>query len=266
VATDLATRIDQLRATLRSGRSVNVNSKTIKSDIIQLAKEYFQNVRPQVSSSIPEKALQTYDAYWQDLVRLAHGNNSRRSYIRLLTALKKATVEINVSQIIQSGPESAGQEAVYTDAEAVLVYTLERLAPSAAQSYQQAIQDLAAPVQRLSYRGTATDLREAFRDVLDQLAPDATVMQQSDFALEKGQTQSTMKQKVRFILRSRGKSSTHRAVAEKSVELIEALSGDIARAFYNRASLSTHVETTYSEARQLKRYVDTLLFDLLEIR
>jgi len=266
VATDLATKIDQLLATLRSGKSINVTSKTIKSGVIDVAKDYFQNIRPEISSSLPEKTLQVYDAQWQDLVRLAHGNNSRRSYVKLLTALKKATVEINVTRIILSGVAPEAQEAVYTDAEAVLVNTLEQLAPSAAQSYQQAIQDLAAPVQRLSYRGTATDLREAFRDTLDQLAPDTVVMQQDGFALEKGQMQPTMKQKVRFILRSRGKGSTPRAVAEKSVELIEALSGDIARAFYNRASLSTHVETTYGEARQLKRYVDTLLFDLLEIR
>jgi hypothetical protein len=266
VATDPATKIHQLLAALRSGKSINVNSKTIKSAVIEAAKDYFQNVRPEISSSLPERTLHVYDAQWQDLVRLAHGNNSRRSYIKLLTALKKATVEINVSRIILSGvgPETHG--AVYTASEAALVHTLQQLAPSAAQSYQQAIQDLAAPNQRLSYRGTASDLREAFRDTLDQLAPDAAVMEQEGFALEKGQTQPTMKQKVRFILRSRGKGSTHRAVAEKSVELIEALSGDIARAFYNRASLSAHIETTHSEACQLKRYVDTLLFDLLEIR
>jgi hypothetical protein len=266
VATDLATKIDQLLATLRGGRSINVNSRTLKSGVIEVAKDYFQNVRPEISSSLPAETLQVYDALWQDLVRLAHGNNSRRSYVKLLAALKRNTVEINVHRIILSGVAPETQEAVYTDAEAVLVATLEQLIPSAAQSYQQAIQDLAAPVTRLSYRGTATDLREAFRDTLDQLAPDAAVMQQDGFSLVKGQTQPTMKQKVRFILRSRGKGSTPRAVAEKSVELIEALSGDIARAFYDRASLSTHVETTYGEACRLKRYVDTLLFDLLEIR
>lgn len=75
-----------------------------------------------------------------------------------------------------------------------------------------------------------------------------------------------MKQKVRFILRSRGKGATHRTVAEKSLELIEALGADIARAFYERASVSTHVTTTRDEAQQLKRYIDALLFDLLEIR
>ena len=56
------------------------------------------------------------------------------------------------------------------------------------------------------------------------------------------------------------------SVAEKALELIETLSADIARAIYNRASLATHVETTQDEVVQLKRYIDTMLFDLLAIR
>jgi len=121
-------------------------------------------------------------------------------------------------------------------------------------------------VSKHSFRGTAVELREAFRETLDQLAPDDAVTGQDGFALEKGQTKPTMKQKVRFILRSRRKGSTQRALAEKSLELVETLSGEIARAFYDRASLSAHVQTTRDEVLQLKRYVDTLLFDLLEIR
>ena len=74
-----------------------------------------------------------------------------------------------------------------------------------------------------------------------------------------------MKQKVKFVLSSRGKNKTQRVAAEKTIDLMEALAGDIARAIYNRASLSTHVETTKQEVEQLKRYMDAVLFDLLEI-
>ncbi len=74
-----------------------------------------------------------------------------------------------------------------------------------------------------------------------------------------------MRQKVRVILSSRGKNRTQHVAAEKTVELIETLSGEVARAVYNRASLSTHVETTKDEVVQLKRYMDALFFDLLEI-
>jgi hypothetical protein len=37
------------------------------------------------------------------------------------------------------------------------------------------------------------------------------------------------------------------------------------RAVYNRASLATHVQQSKTEVRKIKRYVDTVLYDLLEI-
>ena len=91
-------------------------------------------------------------------------------------------------------------------------------------------------------------------------------MKATGFTLEKDRKTPTMKQKVRFVLKSRGLNQTRSSVAEKALELIETLSADIARAIYNRASLATHVETTQDEVVQLKRYIDTMLFDLLAIR
>lgn len=235
--------------------------------MVEVAKSYFRTVRPEISGSVPSDLLLGYDGEWQDLIRLSSGNNPRQSFLKKLTALKKRAVEIEVYQITGGRRNSTGapDAAIYTKEEAVLMQTLAELVPSASQSYEQAIQDLRSQVPRVSYRGTATELREAFRETLDHLAPDEAVAQQSGFAFEKDRTQPTMKQKVRFILRSRGKGATHRTIAEKSLELIEALGADIARAFYDRASLSTHLTTTRDEALQLKRYVDALLFDLLEI-
>jgi hypothetical protein len=97
------------------------------------------------------------------------------------------------------------------------------------------------------------------------LAPDSEVLKQPGFKLEENQTKPTMKQKVRFVLTSRDRNKTQRDATEKSVDLIESLVGEVARATYNRASLATHVETTRSEVHRIKRYVDTVLFDLLEI-
>jgi hypothetical protein len=74
-----------------------------------------------------------------------------------------------------------------------------------------------------------------------------------------------MKQKVRFVLSSRERRKTQTESAEKSVDLVESLTGDVTRAVYNRASLATHVESARTEVHRIKRYVDTVLFDLLEI-
>jgi hypothetical protein len=151
-----------------------------------------------------------------------------------------------------------------TLAELRLIETLERLVPSAAASYRQALIDLADGA-RLSYRGTASEFREALRETLDHLAPDDSVMQQPNYTQEPGQSKPTMKQKVRFVLSSRNRNKTQRESAEKSVAFVSELSGEIARAVYNRASLATHVQESRNEVARIKRYVDTVLVDLLEV-
>jgi len=55
------------------------------------------------------------------------------------------------------------------------------------------------------------------------------------------------------------------AVAEKAIGVVEGLAGEVVRAAYDRASLATHLETTRAEVIRIKRYVDSVLFDLLEI-
>jgi hypothetical protein len=74
-----------------------------------------------------------------------------------------------------------------------------------------------------------------------------------------------MKQKVRFILRARGVSTTATEVPENAVNLVEESIGKLTRAAYNRSSLSTHVSGNRSEVLQMKMYIDSVLAELLEI-
>jgi hypothetical protein len=91
------------------------------------------------------------------------------------------------------------------------------------------------------------------------------VTRQDGFKFEGDRKKPTMKQKVRYILSSRGKNKTQRETAEKSADLIEELAGEVTRALYNQASLAAHVQQSRTEVENIKRYVDTVLFDLLEI-
>lgn len=143
--------------------------------------------------------------------------------------------------------------------------TLDSLIPTAGQAYRQGLHDLDNRENRFSYRGTASEFREALRETLDTLASDDDVKKQPWFKQEPNYNGPTMKQKVRFILVSRGKNKTQRLAAEKSVDVIESLCGEVARAVYDRASLSTHVQTTKAEVTQMKRYLDAVFFDVLEI-
>jgi len=254
-------------ARLKGRSSVNVNDEVSKASAIGLATKYFNSVRPSVRQTLGDSYDPTnLDAGWQDLVRLAHGNNARSTYLKLLKGLAAALKDANVSALSRAAERrgSATSPSDLTAAETQLLETLEALLPTAAASYRQGLLDLGSE-QRLSYRGTASEFREALRETLDHLAPDSDVAKQTGFKYEDGQTRPTMKQKTRFVLTSRGRSKTQAAVTEKAIAVVEGLTGEVVRATYDRASLATHLETTRAEVQRIKRYVDTVLFDLLEI-
>jgi Predicted pPIWI-associating nuclease len=260
--------VDGFLGTLRRRTSVNVNDQQAKEKAIELATHYFSEVRTAIVGRLGENDLVlNHDGNWQELIRLAHGNNMRKTYIKKLSTLKSQLSRLNVD-IIASGavaPLSDKGNPKVSDDERLMIETLEKLVPSAANSYRQGLLDLRSS-DRISYRGTAVEFREALREVLDHLAPDADVMAQSGFKLEPNQSKPTMKQKVRFVLISRGRNKTQREAAEKSISLTEEISGDVARAIYNRASVATHLEQGRKEVGQIKRYVNTVLYDLLEIQ
>lgn len=256
-----------LQSKIRRGASVNINERQTKDAVVDLATAYFSNHRVQVVKALGQTdSLFDIDKKWQDLLALAQGNNSRKTYVRVLGDLRKDLSQLNVrclSRVASRGIHG-GSLSDLSMAEELIIETLERVVPSAAASYRQGILDLGASV-RLSYRGTASEFREALRETLDHLAPDDDVAKQQGFKFEQNQTKPTMKQKVRFVLMSRERNKTQRESAERSIDLVESLAGEVARAVYNRASLATHVESARREVQRVKRYVDTVLYDLLEI-
>ena len=263
----LITDVEALGATLRRGKAVNVNDQSSKDRAIALATRYFSDVRPHLVAVRGEtEDLLRHDELWQQLVRLAHGNNARRSYLKAIGAIRKDLSEFNISDLSMPvlSPSLSAASTSLSREESLILKTLESLVPSAAASYRQGLADLVGP-ERLSYRGTAAEFREALREALDHLAPDDDVVAQGWYKPEEGQKKPTMKQKARYILTSRERNKTQRDSAEKALGLIEELSGEVMRAVYNRASLATHVHQSKTEVQKIKRYVDTVLFDLLEI-
>lgn len=259
---ELSLQLKRLLQHVRAVTTVNVNIAGSKELTLQLAKAYFANVRPTLLGHCDEIELQEVDALWQDLIRLTQGNNARTSYMTVLNRIQRKVQELLVEEVSRGGATDAPVIGLQIDDP--LLQTIEALVPTAALAYRQGVADLNS--ERSSYRGTASEFREALRELLDHIAPDVDVLQQAGFQLEPGRAKPTMKQKVRFVLRSRGRSEGQSKTAEKSVQLIDELIGDITRACYDRASISSHVHTTRDEVGRLKRYVDTVLYDLLEIR
>lgn len=262
----LVSDVDSFGASLRRNSAVNVNDQSSRDRAIELASRYFRDVRPQIVAATDESEIVLeHDEYWQQLIRLAHGRNARSSYLKIVDALRKQLTEFRVRAIASPSPNApGGTDVAPSRDETLILETLENLVPSAAASYRQGLSDLAAP-ERLSYRGTATEFRESLRETLDHLAPDEEVGAASWYQLVENTNRPTMSQKARFVLENRAKNKTQRDAATKAIGVVEQLCGEVTRAVYNRASLATHIQQTKQEVEQMKRYTDTVLFDLLEL-
>ena len=163
-----------------------------------------------------------------------------------------------------TNPFAALGPARMSQIETIILETLKRLIPSAGASYQQALLDLNSE-DRLSFRGTANELREALREVLDHLAPDSEVEKADGFKLEPRTMKPTQRQKVRHILRARRLPKTAIKVPEDAVTRVEEATASLTRSTYDRSSLSAHVTTARQEVEQMKMYIDSVLAELLEI-
>ena len=100
--------------------------------------------------------------------------------------------------------------------------------------------------------------------MLDHLAPDGDVSTASGFTLEHGRTKPTMKQKARFILKSRKVPDAARQSPEGMIDLLEDTAG-LPRTIYEHGSLATHVSQARQGVAQYKRYADAVLCELLEL-
>ncbi|MGY4166341.1 pPIWI-associating nuclease domain-containing protein [Bradyrhizobium sp. USDA 4529] len=262
---------DLCRSFLRYGgtidrlRTAQVNSRELKEQTKLVAQVYFRSVRPLLLQFQLEDLVEPLTAAFQALLELSEGRNLTASYKRHVKTIRRLIPKIT-SQLELQGGSAPSVSSSTTDRK--IIDTLDQLIPSAGLSYQQAIADL-SDARRASFRGPAHELREALREVLDHLAPDAN-MKEAQIKFEKDhngkeRTTYTMKQKVRFIFKAREQSMTDSAVPEKATNTIDELIADMTRSTYDRGSLSAHKERGKKSVEQLKRYVDALFHDLLEI-
>src|SRR5215470_12651252 len=151
-----------LQSRLKNRQSVHVNDHDTKAAAIALATAYFNEVRPRLVAVLGHEQVHRPDEAWQELVRLAHANNKRTTYLKLARHLGLQLRELSVQTLARTAERTArGQgPSDLTPAELQLLSTLEALLPTAAASYRQGLLDL-RDSERLSYRGTASEFREA---------------------------------------------------------------------------------------------------------
>jgi hypothetical protein len=207
--------------------------------------------------------LEEVDSCLQQVLSLTHKRTPIAVYRHLLQGCKGALVSLESLSLTQGQPASG--QTQQNDIDSRITDTLKRLVPSAASAYQQALVDL-SDTQRTSYRGPATDLREALRETLDHLAPDHEVTKQSGFKLEANTNGPTMKQKVRHLLSSRGVSRTLAETPERAADAVDEAVGAFVRSVYSRSSLSTHTRTDRDEVLRVRDWVRVVMCELLQIR
>lgn len=255
----LLASVEGVSRLVRAVTGTQVKSTAIKDRLHELAKDYFANVKPIAEQC--NGGADKLDELFQELHSLSRKSPSKKRCLELLKSAKNSLVTCEGAAISQSSRQQAG---LRTPVDELIVASLDEICPSASLAYQQALQDLGQE-RRMSWRGPATDLREALRETLDILAPDKDVEEAPGFKFEQEAKCPTMKQKVRYILKNRGTNSGSMAPPENAVQGIENVIGTLTRSVYTRSSVSTHTPTERSEVARVHAWVRLVLCELLEI-
>jgi hypothetical protein len=238
-----------------------VKAADVQPRIAAIARLYFRSIRANLEAVASRKpVVEEIDFVIQQLLSFKGAHQERAAYDGQLNELRPYLLEAQIDLM----KAKASADLVLSKIEQAILQTLSRMLPVSAASYEQVLRDI-HEADRVSWRGTGTELREVLREVIDELAPDDKVMASAGFTLEKDRKKPTQGQKVKYILRARRSRSAAIDTAKQSLETVDAAIADLARSTYNRGSASTHSATDGVEVRRIKAYVDAVLAELLEV-
>jgi predicted pPIWI-associating nuclease len=261
---DLWSEFDALRPRILASSAININADVLRNRVRLFVQAYFRNVRPElINVGIADDVLASLDVHMQRLIELSQGRNAKTTYVRTLRSVQQERTRVLSVRERLIGERSVRLSIRHGERESRILETLAVMLPDSARSYEQALLDLRDRA-RTSWRGTAVELREAVREVLDHLAPDTSVMAEAGFKLEKDRKAPTMKQKATFVLRSRGLSASRRRNPQEAVTIVDELTASFVRSIYERGSATTHGSPTWEDIDRLLMYVNVVLVELLE--
>lgn len=256
--------LDTIEQGLHKVRSQHVNTDKLKNNIRQFVQMYFKDFRNNYNSSPLNESLTVIDNDMQDLLRCIQRRTSVAKYKKILKRFKSSIHELEVQELSLVNKVSNQGTPTVDTREKKIIETLNRIYEPSAVSYEQALCDL-SDMHRKSWRGTAVELREALRELLDRLAPAQEVQSEPTFKLEPNTKAPTVRQKVIFILKKRNLSSKQLKVNKDAINVIDDLVGKFVRSVYESSSEATHVPMTKDDVIRIKQYLDVVLSELLEI-
>jgi len=164
----------------------------------------------------------------------------------------ESRAEINNSRVVTIDPN---KNDIYN--------ALSGISESLAGSYAQVKDDI-KDSNRISWAGTAHEIRELLATMLRLLAPDESVRNQTWFKQAPNTSGPTQKQRVHYILLAHGAGSKERQVVEKVINLQNMIE-DLVRLTYARASDAAHRFKPRSEVLRILRYFEAFAYDLLNL-
>jgi len=260
----LQKRADVIRHTLANISTKQLNIAKTKEEVRTFVYDYFKEFRPAyIAAERLETDLEKADSTMQELLRYTQRRTLVSAYKYILKDISAALHELELKSI--ASIIDAKSDISDNKQDRQILDTLEKINPSAALSYSQALRDL-QDRDRKSWRGTAVEFRESLRELLDTMAPDDEVKAQPSFKLEQDTKGPTMKQKAIFILKSRRAFGKQIKVFTDAVEVVEELVGKFVRSVYERSCVATHTPTSRDEVLKIRNFITVALVELLEIK
>jgi len=252
--------VENARKTIRSVDGDQVQSKAHCGMLHSLAALYYeQELRGTLPASSEEVARA--DRAFSHLHELSRKKPSKQKCLDALAEAKKSLVAIEGVFLTGAGWRNAGGPAPIDER---IISSLREVCPSAAAAYAQGVRDLEA-LDRASWRGPATELRESLRETLDALAPDKDVEAAPGYKHEPNATRPTMRQKAKFILKSRDMKGAQIDHSVSVVDSVDEMVSGITRSVYTRSNVSTHTPTDRDEVVRLHVWVRLTLCELLAL-
>ncbi len=138
---------------------------------------------------------------------------------------------------------------------------IRNISPRVADSYVQVASDLASD-DRLTWMGTAHEIREMLRGILDTLAPVEVVKASTWYKQTPDTSGPTQKQRVRYISEQKKAGSAEKKLTD-DLGVIEEKVESFARDMYGRSSDAAHRSKDKTEAFKLLKYFEAFAFDML---
>lgn len=145
-----------------------------------------------------------------------------------------------------------------------IYHALFTISPDLAYSYEQVKSDL-LDSSRVSWAGTAHEVREIIANLLRLLAPDNDVKLQPWFKQDLTAKGITQTQRARYILQMRNQGSNTLEVVERNVNLLDERISELVRSTYNRASTAAHTYKDQDEVKRILGYFEALVHDLIKV-